>query len=165
MLIEAEQADPVARNEPFAAAFPVGEEPSHSPQFAVVTCMDARLDPVRFLGLGVGEAHVIRNAGGLVTGDALRSLVISHWLFGTRQAFVIAHTDCGMMTFTNEELDARLREETGVAQSGIDFLPFADLEQSVAESLERIRESPLLAGLQARGYVYDVLTGRLREVA
>lgn len=155
--------DLIAANESFAASFPAGD-PAHSPRFAVVTCMDARIDPVRFLGLGVGEAHVIRNAGGLVTDDALRSLVISHWLFQTKEAFVIAHTDCGMLTFTNDQLHAKLREEAGVEASEIDFLPFTDLEQCVAEGVERVRESPLLPEVRAAGFVYDVLTGRLREV-
>jgi carbonic anhydrase len=158
------QTDLIAANESFAASFPAGS-PAHSPRFAVVTCMDARLDPVKFLGLGVGEAHVIRNAGGLVTDDALRSLILSHWLFGTTEAFVIAHTDCGMLTFTNDQLHAKLREEAGVDASEIDFLPFAELEQSVAESVERVQTSPLLSGVRAAGFVYDVLTGRLREVA
>jgi carbonic anhydrase len=153
----------MAANESFAASFPAGG-PAHSPRSAVVTCMDARLDPVRFLGLDVGEAHVIRNAGGLVTDDALRSLVLSHWLFGTKETFVIAHTDCGMLTFTNDQLHAKLREEAGVEASEIDFLPFTDLEQCVAEGVERVRESPLLSGVRAAGFVYDVLTGRLREV-
>jgi carbonic anhydrase len=159
------RADLIAANETFAASFPAGEPP-HSPRFAVVTCMDARLDPVDFLGLAVGEAHVIRNAGGLVTDDALRSLVISHWLLGTREAFVIAHTDCGMLTFTNEQLRSKLSEEGDADAGEIDFLPFGDLEQSVAASVERVRESQLLPeSYGAAGFVYDVRTGRLREVA
>ena len=130
--------------------------------FAVVTCMDARLDPAGFLGLEEGDAHVIRNAGGLVTDDALRSLVISHHLLGTREAVVIAHEDCGMLTFTNDVLHERLGEPA----AGIDFLPFPDLDESVRGSLRRIRESPLLPGsFAATGFVYDVLTGSLREVA
>jgi carbonic anhydrase len=157
------RADLIAANERFAAGFTAGGE-AHSPRFAVITCMDARLDPVKFLGLGVGDAHVIRNAGGLVTDDAFRSLVLSHWLFGTTDVFVIAHTDCGMLTFTNDQLHARLREEADVDASDIDFLPFADLEQSVGVGIERIRTSPLLSGVQAAGFVYDVLTGRLRPV-
>src|SRR6266849_300644 len=103
-----------AANERYAAAFQKGELPMPpGRRFAVVTCMDARLDPARFLGLEEGDAHVIRNAGGLVSEDALRSLVISHWLLGTQQAFVIAHTDCGMLTFTNQQLQAKLADEAG----------------------------------------------------
>jgi carbonic anhydrase len=132
-------------------------------RFAVVTCMDARLDPARFLGLEEGDAHVIRNAGGLVTDDALRSLVISHWLLGTQEAFVIAHTDCGMLTFGNDELLATLREEAGADASGVDFLPFHDLDSSVRNSIRRIAESPLLPqSYLASGFVYDVGAGSLR---
>ena len=135
-------------------------------RFAVVTCMDARLDPAKFLGLEEGDAHVIRNAGGVVSDDALRSLVISHWLLGTKEAFVIAHSDCGMLTFTNEDLRSKLRDEAGADASHVDFLPFSDLDESVRASLERIRTSELLPDdFTASGYVYDCATGALREVA
>jgi carbonic anhydrase len=131
-------------------------------RFAVVTCMDARLDPAKFLGLAEGDAHVIRNAGGLVTDDALRSLVISHHLLGTQEAVVIAHEDCGMLTFSNDELRARL----GPDAADVDFQPFSDLDGAVRKSLRKVRESPLLPdSFDATGYVYDVRTGRLREVA
>jgi carbonic anhydrase len=127
-----------------------------------LTCMDARLDPARFLGLEEGDAHVIRNAGGLVTDDAIRSLVISHHLLGTQEALVIAHEDCGMLTFTNDVLHDRL----GADARRIDFLPFPNLDDSVRASVRRIRESPLLPeSYTATGFVYDVRTGRLREVA
>ena len=135
-------------------------------KFAVVTCMDARLDPAKFLGLREGDAHVIRNAGGLVTDDALRSLIISHWELGTTEAFVVAHTKCGMTTFTNEEMQRKLSERTGADASSIDFQPFADLDESVRASVRRVAESPFLPDeFAARGFVYDVETGRLREVA
>jgi len=134
-------------------------------RFAVVTCMDARLDPAKFLGLEEGDAHVIRNAGGVVSDDALRSLIISHWLLGTQEALVIAHTGCGMLTFTNDDIRAKLADETGADASGIDFLPFPDLDGSVRASVERIRSSDLLPdGFNATGYVYDCSTGSLREV-
>src|SRR5712692_4542064 len=121
-----------AANERYAAAFQKGELPMPpGRRFAVVTCMDARLDPARFLGLEEGDAHVIRNAGGLVSEDALRSLVISHWLLGTQEALVIAHSDCGMLTFTNEQLRQKLAEEAGADASGIDFLPFPELDESL----------------------------------
>jgi carbonic anhydrase len=120
---------------------------------------------VQFLGLAVGDAHVIRNAGGLVTNDALRSLAISHWLLGTQEAIVIAHTDCGMLTFTTDELRERLLGE-GIDASGIDFHAFTDLQQSVRDSVERIRQSPLLPDhFGASGFVYDVRTGELLAVA
>ena len=156
-----------AANERYAATFTKGELPMPpARRFAVVTCMDARLDPARLLGLEEGDAHVIRNAGGLVSDDALRSLVISHWLLGTQEAFVIAHTDCGMLTFTNDELRQKLADEAGADASGIDFLPFSNFDESVRASVRRIHESPLVPdSFAASGFVYDVRSGRLREVA
>jgi carbonic anhydrase len=133
---------------------------------AILTCMDARLHPERFAGFAVGDAHVIRNAGGRASDDAIRSLIISSRLLGTREFAVIHHTDCGMMTFTNDRLRARLREETGSsAGDAIDFLPFSDLEASVVDDVRRIREHPLVpAEAVIYGFVYDVRTGQLREV-
>jgi carbonic anhydrase len=145
-------------NETYAASFDKGHLPMPpGRRFAVVTCMDARLDPAKFLGLDEGDAHVIRNAGGIVTDDALRSLVISHNLLGTEEVFVIAHTDCGMLTFSNEELQEQLGTD-------IEFLPFSDPDASVRASVERVRESPI-CGESVHGFVYEVETGRLREVA
>jgi carbonic anhydrase len=154
-------------NEAYASQFSKGDLPMPpGRRFAVVTCMDARLDPAKFLGLDEGDAHVIRNAGGLVTDDALRSLVISHWLLGTHEAFVIAHTDCGMLTFTNGDLRSKLADEAGADASEVDFHPFSDLEGSVRGSVRKIAESPLLPdSFKATGYVYDVTSGRLRAVA
>src|SRR3954462_8189014 len=132
-------------NRSYASTFSKGDLPTApGRKFAVVTCMDARLDPAKFLGLHEGDAHVIRNAGGLVSDDALRSLVISHWLLGTQEALVIAHTGCGMLTFTNDDLRSKLADEAGADASGIDFLPFPDLDDSVRESVERVRTSDLL---------------------
>lgn len=147
-------------NESYAAGFAKGHLPMPpGRRFAVVTCMDARLDPARFLGLEEGDAHVIRNAGGLVTDDAIRSLAISHHLLGTQEAVVIAHEDCGMLTFRDEDLQQRLETE-------IPFHAFTDLDASVRESLRRIRESPLLpTSFSVSGFVYDVRSGRLREVS
>ncbi|MGH3022790.1 MAG: beta-class carbonic anhydrase [Gaiellaceae bacterium] len=155
-----------AANEGYAGGFSSGDLPMPpGRRLAVVTCMDARLDPARFLGLEPGDAHVIRNAGGLVTDDALRSLVISHWLLGTQEVAVIAHTDCGMLTFTNDDLRGRLADEAGADAGHVDFLPFDDLETSVRGSLQAIRESPLLPGsLELSGWVYDVTSGRIAEV-
>jgi carbonic anhydrase len=149
-------------NEGYAAGFDKGDLPMPpGRQFAVVTCMDARLDPAKFLGLSEGDAHVIRNAGGLVSDDALRSLVISHHLLGTQEAIVIGHTDCGMLTFRNEDLHERLGPES----HGIDFLPFPDVAARVRESVQRVAESPLLPeSYRATGFVYDVKTGRLEAV-
>jgi carbonic anhydrase len=152
----------LAANADFAAAFTsgtLGAPPAR--RLAVVTCMDARLDPARFLGLEEGDAHVIRNAGGLVTDDALRSLVISHWELGTEEVFVIAHTECGLLTLDADEL----REKIGLSAGEVDFQPFRDLDASVRESLQRVEKTKLLpASFGARGFVYDVRSGRLREV-
>jgi carbonic anhydrase len=144
------------------AAYAAGFDKSGLPtppgrKLAVVTCMDARLDPAKFLGLEEGDAHVIRNAGGLVTDDAFRSLVISKNLLGTEEVLVIAHTGCGMLTFKNEDVQAHLG-------TSIDFLPFADLDESVRGSVRRVRESPLTADT-VHGFVYEIETGTLREVA
>ncbi|HXY85079.1 MAG TPA: carbonic anhydrase [Gaiellaceae bacterium] len=152
----------LSANEDYASSFTKGELPiPPARRFAVVTCMDARIDPARALGLEEGDAHVIRNAGGLVSDDALRSLVISHHLLGVQEAIVIGHEGCGMLTFTNDDLHGKL----GADADDIDFLPFGDLDQSVRSSVRRIEESPLLPdSFTATGFVYDVTSGRLREV-
>jgi carbonic anhydrase len=152
-------------NEEFAEAFAWGTlQAPPAKRVSVVTCMDARIDPLRLLGLQAGEAHIVRNAGGLVTDDALRSLVISHWELGTQEAFVIGHTACGMTGFTNETLKRKLASY-GVEAGSFDFLPFGDLEESIRAGVRRIEESPLLPEpYRAHGFVYDVATGRLREV-
>ena len=153
-------------NAGYAAGFTLGSLPlPPARKLALVTCMDARLIPSRALGLEEGDAHVIRNAGGLAR-DALRSLVISQQLLGTREIVVIHHTDCGMLTFTNEQLQAKVRTELGADASAIDFQPFEDLERSVADDVAFLRESPLLLeGVPVRGFVYDVHNGRITEVA
>jgi carbonic anhydrase len=150
-------------NEQYAKRFLTGDLPMPpARRFIVVTCMDARIEPAAALGIKEGDAHVVRNAGGLVSDDALRSLVISHHLLGTKEAFVIGHTDCGMLTFTNDEL----RERLGPDAEGIDFLPFPNVEDRVRESVRAIRDSRLLPdSFTASGFVYDVRTGRLNEVA
>ncbi len=161
------QDEVLEANRDYAESFSKGDLPiPPARRFAVVTCMDARLDPAKFLGLEEGDAHVIRNAGGVVSDDALRSLVISHWLLGTQEALVIAHTGCGMLTFTNDDLRAKLADEAGADASSIDFLPFPDLDSSVRASVERVRSSDLLPDtFTATGYVYDCSSGSLREVA
>lgn len=132
---------------------------------AVLTCMDARLDPAKFLGLDIGDAHVVRNAGGRASDDALRSLIISSWLLGTREFVVIHHTDCGMLTFGDDDLRSRLERETGGDASHLEFLPFSDLDQSVRDDVERIRSDKFLPpGVTVSGHVYDVRKGELRDV-
>jgi carbonic anhydrase len=155
-----------AANDAYASTFSgAGLAPHPRRKLAVVTCMDARLDPARFLGLAEGDAHVIRNAGGLVTDDALRSLIISYWGLGTREVVVIAHENCGMQTFSNARIHERLANETGHDASGIDFLPFDDLDGAVRASMRRVRECPFLPDDYAvTGFVYAVDTGALREV-
>ena len=151
-----------AANDRYAEGFAKGSLPMPpGRQFAVVTCMDARLDPAKFLGLEEGDAHVIRNAGGLVNDETIRSLVISHHLLGTQEAIVIGHTDCGMLTFTNDVLHDRLGPES----HGIDFQPFPDVAERVRQSVATIEASPLLPdGFGASGYVYDVRSGRIEAV-
>ncbi len=156
----------VEANQEFAEGFDQEGLPTPPARHvAVVTCMDARLHPERFLGLDIGDAHVIRNAGGRASDDAIRSLVISSRLLGTREFVVIHHTDCGMLTFTNQDLRDKMRDEFGADASDVDFLPFSDLDDSVREDVQRIRESPLISDdIAVSGYVYDVNTGRLRQV-
>ena len=134
----------------------------------VLTCMDARLLPSRILGLDVGDAHVIRNAGGRAA-DALRSIVISQRLLGTTEVVIIHHTDCGMLTFSNDDLRRKVADELGPSAAreagAIDFLPFANLEQSVRDDVALLRRSPLIpAAISIRGFIYDVKSGALREV-
>ena len=153
-------------NEQYAAQFDRGDLPiPPARRVAVVTCMDARLNPEEFLGLELGDAHIIRNAGGRVSDDAIRSLVISERLLGTDEIVVIHHTECGMLTFRNEDLAAKIKEDLGVDASGQDFLPFSDLEGGVREDVEKVRASELIPNdITVSGAVYDVKTGELREV-
>ncbi|HEY5059525.1 MAG TPA: carbonic anhydrase [Gaiellaceae bacterium] len=151
-----------AANEDYAATFEKGALPMPpGRRFAVVTCMDARLDPAKFLGLEEGDAHVIRNAGALVNDETIRSLVISHHLLGTQEAIVIGHSDCGMLTFENRDLHAKL----GPDSHGIDFQPFPNVEDRVRESVGTIRGSSLLPeSYTAAGFVYHVESGRIEPV-
>ena len=133
-------------------------------KLAVLACMDARLDPAKVLGLEEGDAHVIRNAGGVVSDDAVRSLAISQNLLGTEEIVLIHHTDCGMLTFTDDELAAKLEAETGHKPEWRAHA-FDDLEGNVRTSIEKIRSSPFLPNTdKLRGFVYEVETGALREV-
>ncbi len=135
-----------------------------SRKVAVLACMDARLDVHRILGLEEGEAHVIRNAGGAATDDAIRSLVISQRLLGTQEIILIHHTDCGMLTFTDDEVKKKIQSETGIRpQFALEAFP--NLEEDVRQSVGRIKASPFVPRKDGiRGFVYDVKTGRLREV-
>lgn len=157
----------LAANERYAARFSKGDLPvPPARKVAVLTCMDARLDPERFLGLEEGDANVIRNAGGRASDDVIRSLIISCNLLDAREILVIHHEDCGMTKHTNEQIREVLRRDLNADASGIDFLPFSDLDESVREDVQTIRSSPLIADdVAVRGFVYDVKSGRLREVS
>jgi carbonic anhydrase len=155
----------LANNARYAEAFigPLPLPPSRN--IAVVACMDARLNVYGLLGLNEGEAHVIRNAGGVITDDEIRSLAISQRLLGTREIILIHHTDCGMLTFTDDAFKRSIQDETGIkppwsAES------FADLDEDVRQSIARIKASPFIPQTGAvRGFVFDVATGKLREVS
>jgi len=153
-------------NDAYASSFSKGDLPMPPARHvAVLTCMDARLDPARFLGLEVGDAHVIRNAGGRASEDAIRSLAISQQLLGTIEVVVIHHTDCGMLTFSNEDLRKKLKQELNANAEHIDFLPFKDLEQSVRDDVATIKNSPLLLkNIEVSCFIYDVKSGRLLPV-
>lgn len=136
---------------------------------AALVCMDARLDPLPLLGLRLGDAHVIRNAGGRVTEDAIRSLAISERLLGTDAIAVVHHTDCGMLTFSNEAIREKIKGDLGdaatQAATQLDFLPFADLSQSVKDDVAAIKASPLIPkDIPVYGFIYDVHTGKLAQV-
>jgi carbonic anhydrase len=152
-------------NERYAGSFTKGHLPlPPAKPVAVVACMDARLDVHELLGLDEGDAHVFRNAGGAVTDDAIRSLVISQRLLGTREIILIHHTDCGMLTFTDDQLKKQIQADTGIRPS-FALEAFDDLDADVRQSIARIKASRFVPHTESvRGFVYDVRTGRLREV-
>ena len=154
----------LANNVEYAKSFsgPLPLPPSN--HVAVVACMDARLDVYRILGLKDGEAHVIRNAGGVITDDEIRSLAISQRLLGTREIILIHHTDCGMLTFTDDAFKRDIQDEIGVKPQWA-AEAFGDLEEDVRQSLRRIENSPFVTKHESlRGFVFDVATGELNEV-
>ena len=152
-------------NESYAAAFDKGGKPMPPARgVAVVACMDARLHVSAILGLEVGDAHIIRNAGGVITDDAIRSLVISQRLLGTKEIILIHHTDCGMLTFNDDAVKSQIKAETGI-RPPFALEAFADVDDDVRQSLARGRANPFIPHRDnVRGFVYDVKTGRLREV-
>ena len=150
----------------YAESFDKGDLPlPPRKKLAIVACMDARLLPARLLGLEEGDAHVIRNAGGLVTEGEIRSLAISQRLLGTEEIILIHHTDCGMLTFTDEEFKRSLEEETGVVPDWV-AESFQDTDEDVRQSIARIKASPFIPRKESvRGFVYEVETGTMREVS
>jgi carbonic anhydrase len=155
----------VANNQAYAAQFDKGDLPlPPGRKVAVVACMDARLNPYGILGLHEGDAHVIRNAGGVVTDDEIRSLAISQRLLGTEEIILIHHTDCGMLTFTDDDFKRSIQEDTGIKPEWA-AEAFADLDEDVRQSIARIKASPFIPNKDSvRGFVYEVESGRLREV-
>ena len=152
-------------NRSYAEAFEKGDLPMPpAKKLAILSCMDARVIPSRILGLAEGDAHIIKNAGGVVTDDALRSLAISQHLLGTEEIILIHHTDCGMLTFTDEELADKLEQASGQRPEW-SARAFSDLEEDVRDSIKRITESPFIPHRdRVRGFIYDVETGELSEV-
>jgi carbonic anhydrase len=150
----------------YAESFEKGDLPlPPARDVAVVACMDARLDVHKILGLEEGDAHVIRNAGGVITDDEIRSLTISQRLLGTREIILIHHTDCGMLTFSDDELKAQIHEDVGL-KPHFSMESFSDLEEDVRQSMARIQASPFISHKESvRGFIYEVETGRLREVS
>jgi len=150
----------------YAQSFDKGELPLPPARgIAIVACMDARLDPRALLGLEEGDAHVIRNAGGVITDDEIRSLAISQRLLGTEEIMLLHHTDCGMLTFKDDDLRRQIQDETGVKPTWA-AEAFDDLEEDVRQSIARIKASPFIPRKdKVRGFVYEVETGRVREVA
>jgi carbonic anhydrase len=152
-------------NESYAQSFDKGDLPLPPAKgLAIVACMDARLNVYGMLGLKEGDAHVIRNAGGVITDDEIRSLMISQRLLGTQEIILIHHTDCGMLTFSDDELKGQIQEEVGIKPE-FALETFADLEEDVRQSIRRIQASPFIPHKESvRGFIYEVETGRLREV-
>jgi carbonic anhydrase len=155
----------LANNDTYAAAFSKGDLPlPPAKHVAVLACMDARLDPARVLGLEEGDAHVIRNAGGVVSDDAIRSLAISQRLLGTEEIILIHHTDCGMLAFSDDEFKRSIQDEVGIKPEWA-AEAFGNLDEDVRQSVARIKASPFIPRKDSiRGFVYEVETGRLREV-
>jgi carbonic anhydrase len=154
----------LANAETYAASFDKGDLPlPPARKIAVLACMDARLNPYGLLGLQEGDAHVIRNAGGVVTDDEIRSLAISQRLLGTEEIILIHHTDCGMLTFTDDEFKRSVQEDVGIKPEWA-AEAFPDLDEDVRQSIARIESSPFIPHKNVRGFVYDVHSGTLREV-
>ena len=155
----------LANADSYAASFDKGDLPlPPARKIAIVACMDARLNPYGLLGLQEGDAHVIRNAGGVITDDEIRSLSISQRLLGTEEIVLIHHTDCGMLTFTDDDFKRSVQEDTGIKPEWA-AEAFPDLDEDVRQSIARIKASPFIPRKNVRGFVYQVEDGKLREVS
>ncbi len=156
----------LAHNVRYAETFGLGHlQTPPVRKLVILTCMDSRMDLEQLLGLQVGDAHMIRNAGGLATDDAIRSLLLSTHLLGTRAIAVIQHTECGLLSITDEQMRFRLSSEMGRDASHLEFHSFTDLDRNVAAQVKRIREHPFLPkNIEVRGYIYEVKKGTLHEV-
>jgi carbonic anhydrase len=154
-------------NRGYAQRFDLGHlQTPPAKQLVILTCMDSRMDLEQLLGLRVGDAHMIRNAGGIATDDAIRSLILSTHLLGTRAIAVIQHTQCGLMSITDEEFRWRLSTQTGRDASHLQFHAFRDINENITDQVLHIRQHPFLPKqIQVRGYAYDVATGALREIS
>jgi carbonic anhydrase len=154
-------------NRGYAQRFDLGHlQTPPAKQLVILTCMDSRMDLEQLLGLRVGDAHMIRNAGGIATDDAIRSLILSTHLLGTRAIAVIQHTQCGLMSITDEEFRWRLSTQTGRDASHLQFHAFRDIDENITDQVLHIRQHPFLPKqIQVRGYAYDVATGALREIS
>jgi carbonic anhydrase len=156
----------ISQNKKYVENFTYGDlSPHPSEKIAVVTCMDARIPVNEVLGLRIGQAHIIRNAGGIVTEDALRSLIVSHEMLGTEKIIIINHTECGMATFKDQDLQKRISEKYNSNASDIKFHSFNDLEENVKDQIKKIRTSPFLSNIiSVHGFIYDIKTGKIKEV-
>ena len=158
-------ADVLAANERYAESFDsAGLQPHAARGLAVLTCMDSRIDPLAMLGLGAGDAKILRNAGARVTDDVLRTLVLAHYLLSVERVMVIAHTNCRMVGSTEEQVHDAIEQAGGPDTRSLEFKVTTEQEKTLREDVQRIRSSPYLAGLEVGGFVYDVHTGRVAQV-
>jgi len=160
--------DALTSNKSYAEKFNLGGLPMPpGRKLAIVACMDARLTVEEMLGLKTGDAHIIRNAGGIVSEDAMRSLIISHHLLGTEEFMIINHTDCGMLTFKDEDLRTKLQQQSGTCTiAPVHFHAFSDLEKNVRDQIQKVKSHPWIPdNIPVRGFVYDVKAGTLNEIS
>ncbi|MGN6348320.1 MAG: beta-class carbonic anhydrase [Candidatus Nitrosocosmicus sp.] len=152
----------LSANEKYVENFKDGGLPiPPAKKIAILTCMDARISVKDILGLNLGDAHIIQNAGGIATDDAIRSLIISHELLGTEEFIVINHTDCGMLKYKDQDLQKKISEKFNIDASGLKFYTFPNLEENIREQINKIKSSPFFPNVPVHGYVYDVKTGKI----